>query len=154
MFSENIFPRYFFLLSKRSAPFRSMSFKADFPLNAFWIRAMYYLLLNQLPGITSMLWPMNVWNHTAGANPCLTDESWPHWNGNVVIWMEFPLQAAAQVIKMTTFNAASAENFFERTIFSFQWCARWPPQWATKGVFEPLRSLVPNCMVPTHEAIC
>ena len=41
-----------------------------------------------------------------------------HWNGNVVILTKFSLLPAPKSIKMTTFNAASGENFVKMTTFS------------------------------------
>ena len=43
-----------------------------------------------------------------------------HWNENVVILMKFSSLAALEVVKMTTFSAASDENFVNMTTFSFQ----------------------------------
>ena len=76
--------------------------------------------------------------------------------------MESPSLAAMEVIKMTSFNAASDENVTKMTIFSFQceWCARWPPQWVTKGVseapgsrfqtawFQLMKQFINNCHLP------
>ena len=42
-----------------------------------------------------------------------------HWNGNVIL-MKFPSLAALKVVKVTTFSAASDENFIKIT-FPFQW---------------------------------
>ena len=43
-----------------------------------------------------------------------------HWNGNVLILMKFSSLAALKVVKMTTYSAASDENFVKMTTFSFQ----------------------------------
>ena len=45
-----------------------------------------------------------------------------HWNGNVVILMKFSSLAALKVVILTTFSAASDEDFIKTTTFSFQWC--------------------------------
>ena len=44
-----------------------------------------------------------------------------HWNGNVVILTKSSSLAALKVVKMTTFSAASDEDFVKATTFSFQW---------------------------------
>ena len=44
-----------------------------------------------------------------------------HWNGNVFILTKSSSLAAPKVVKMTTFGAASDENFVKMTTFSFQW---------------------------------
>ena len=43
-----------------------------------------------------------------------------HWNGNVFILTKSSSLAAPKVVKMTTFGAASDENFVKMTTFSFQ----------------------------------
>ena len=43
-----------------------------------------------------------------------------HWNGNVVILTKSSSLAALKVVKMTTFSAASDEDFVKATTFSFQ----------------------------------
>ena len=43
-----------------------------------------------------------------------------HWNENVFILINFSSLAALEVVKMTTSNAASDENFVKMTTFSFQ----------------------------------
>ena len=48
-----------------------------------------------------------------------------HWNGNVFILMKFSSLAALKVVKMTTFSAASDENFVKMTTFSFQCRHQW-----------------------------
>ena len=44
-----------------------------------------------------------------------------HWNENVIILMKFSSPAASQIVKMTTFSAASDENFVKMMTFPFQW---------------------------------
>ena len=44
----------------------------------------------------------------------------PHWNENVVVLMKSSSLAALKVVKMTTFSAASDENFIKMTTFPFQ----------------------------------
>ena len=44
-----------------------------------------------------------------------------HWNKNVFILMKSSSLAAPKVVKMTTFGAASDENFIKMMTFSFQW---------------------------------
>ena len=44
-----------------------------------------------------------------------------HWNENVVILTKSSSLAALKVVKMTTFSAASDENFIKMTTFPFQW---------------------------------
>ena len=43
-----------------------------------------------------------------------------HWNENVVVLMKSSSLAALKVVKMTTFSAASDENFIKMTTFPFQ----------------------------------
>ena len=43
-----------------------------------------------------------------------------HWNENVFILMKSSSLAALKVVKMTTFGAASDENFIKMMTFSFQ----------------------------------
>ena len=43
-----------------------------------------------------------------------------HWNENVVILMKFSSLAALEVVILTTFSAASDENFIKMKTFSFQ----------------------------------
>ena len=44
----------------------------------------------------------------------------PHWNENVIILMKFSSLAALEVVILTTFSAASDENFIKMTTFPFQ----------------------------------
>ena len=44
-----------------------------------------------------------------------------HWNRNVFILMTFSSLAALEVVILTTYSAASDENFVKMTTFSFQW---------------------------------
>ena len=44
-----------------------------------------------------------------------------HWNENVIILMKFSSLAALEVVILTTFSAASDENFIKMTTFPFQW---------------------------------
>ena len=44
-----------------------------------------------------------------------------HWNENVVILMKFSSLAALEVVSLTTFSAASDENFIKMKTFPFQW---------------------------------
>ena len=44
-----------------------------------------------------------------------------HWNENVVILMKFSSLAALEVVILTTFSAASDENFIKMKTFPFQW---------------------------------
>ena len=44
-----------------------------------------------------------------------------HWNGNVIILTKFSSLAALKVVILTTFGAASDENFIKMMTFSFQW---------------------------------
>ena len=46
-----------------------------------------------------------------------------HWNENVVVLMKSSSLAALKVVKMTTFSAASDENFIKMTTFPFQCCS-------------------------------
>ena len=49
-----------------------------------------------------------------------------HWNENVVILMKFSSLAALEVVILTTFSAASDENFIKMKTFPFQWqVAQW-----------------------------
>ena len=43
-----------------------------------------------------------------------------HWNGNVVILTKFSSVAALEVVILTTFSAASDENFIKMKTFPFQ----------------------------------
>ena len=43
-----------------------------------------------------------------------------HWNENVVILMKFSSLAALEVVILTTFSAASDENFIKMKTFPFQ----------------------------------
>ena len=45
-----------------------------------------------------------------------------HWNENVVILTKFSSLAALEVVILTTFSAASDENFIKMKTFPFQWC--------------------------------
>ena len=56
--------------------------------------------------------------HKCKALSCNTAQ---HWNENVVILMKSSSLAAPKVVKMTTFSAASDEDFIKMTTFSFQW---------------------------------
>ena len=47
-----------------------------------------------------------------------------HWNENVVILMKFSSLAALEVVILTTFSAASDENFIKMKTFPFQ-CSGW-----------------------------
>ena len=59
---------------------------------------------------------------TAGANSSLRARGHArHWNENVFILMKSSSLAAPKVVKMTTFGAATDENFIKMTTFSFQW---------------------------------
>ena len=56
------------------------------------------------------------------------EEKWRrshHWNGNVIILMKFSSLAALKVVILTTFGAASDENFIKMMTFSFQWLPWW-----------------------------
>ena len=44
-----------------------------------------------------------------------------HWNENVVILMKFSSLAAPKVVILTTFGAASDEDFVKMKTFPFQW---------------------------------
>ena len=44
-----------------------------------------------------------------------------HWNENVVILTKFSSLAALEVVILTTFSAASDENFIKMKTFPFQW---------------------------------
>ena len=48
-----------------------------------------------------------------------------YWNGNVIILTKFSSLAALKVVILTTFGAASDENFIKMMTFSFQWCWNW-----------------------------
>ena len=45
-----------------------------------------------------------------------------HWNENVVILTKFSSLAALEVVILTTFSAASDENFIKMKTFPFQCC--------------------------------
>ena len=62
--------------------------------------------------VTCLIWRTVFWN----------DE---HWNGNLAILMIFLSLAAPKVVKMTTFGAASDENFVKMTAFPFQRTTWW-----------------------------
>ena len=47
-----------------------------------------------------------------------------HWNENVVILTKFSSLAALEVVILTTFSAASDENFIKMKTFPFQ-CCKW-----------------------------
>ena len=49
-----------------------------------------------------------------------------HWNGNVIILTKFSSLAALKVVILTTFGAASDENFIKMMTFSFQCNCSWP----------------------------
>ena len=51
---------------------------------------------------------------------CLIDAKPLHWNGNVVILTKFSSLAALEVVILTTFSAASDENFIKMKTFPFQ----------------------------------
>ena len=57
---------------------------------------------------------------------------WHHWNENVIILMKFSSLAAPKVVKMTTFSAASDENFVKMMTFPFQW---WNQSYALLNLF-------------------
>ena len=61
-----------------------------------------------------------VWHRTLLLSICKPDLSVHHWNGNVFILMKFSSLAAPKVVKMTTFSAASDENFVKMMTFPFQ----------------------------------
>ena len=50
----------------------------------------------------------------------VSDRTFLHWNGNVFILTKSSSLAAPKVVKMTTFGAASDEDFIKMTTFSFQ----------------------------------
>ena len=52
---------------------------------------------------------------------CSHRDTCEHWNENVIILMKFSSLAAPKVVKMTTFSAASDENFVKMMTFPFQW---------------------------------
>ena len=62
--------------------------------------------------VTCLIWRTVFWN----------DE---HWNGNLAILMIFLSLATPKVVKMTTFGAASDENFVKMTAFPFQRTTWW-----------------------------
>ena len=49
-----------------------------------------------------------------------------HWNGNLVILMNFSSLAAPIVIKLTTFSSGSDENFIKIMTFTFSVSISWP----------------------------
>ena len=49
-----------------------------------------------------------------------------HWNENVIILMKVSSLAAPKVVILTTFGAASDEDFIKMKTFSFQWTHNWP----------------------------
>ena len=51
--------------------------------------------------------------HSTGYSPI-------HWNENVVILTKFSSLAALEVVILTTFSAASDENFIKMKTFPFQ----------------------------------
>ena len=55
-----------------------------------------------------------------------------HWNENVVILTKSSSLAALKVVKMTTFSAASDENFIKMTTFPFQ-CITYTVESLRKG---------------------
>ena len=52
--------------------------------------------------------------------PAYTKQLPKHWNGNVVILTKFSSVAALEVVILTTFSAASDENFIKMKTFPFQ----------------------------------
>ena len=64
-----------------------------------------------------------------------------HWNENVVVLMKSSSLAALKVVKMTTFSAASDENFIKMTTFPFQWltpsCYK-HEEWPTGQLISPM----------------
>ena len=66
----------------------------------------------------NLRWPVNSphkWPVTRKMFP------FDHWNGNVIILIKFSSLAALEVAILTTFSAASDDNFVKMTRFSFQW---------------------------------
>ena len=51
---------------------------------------------------------------------CIVHSSLVHWNENVVILTKFSSLAALEVVILTTFSAASDENFIKMKTFPFQ----------------------------------
>ena len=64
-----------------------------------------------------------------------------HWNGNVVILTKFSSLAALEVVILTTFSAASDENFIKMKTFPFQ-CTlpMWTP--ANSDYYRVLRAFL------------
>ena len=60
------------------------------------------------------------WHHVNGFMQERCNSSAPHWNGNVVILTKFSSVAALEVVILTTFSAASDENFIKMKTFPFQ----------------------------------
>ena len=57
-----------------------------------------------------------------------------HWNGNVVILTKFSSLAALKVVILTTFGAASDENFIKMMTFPFLWIRRQAIIWTNANV--------------------
>ena len=51
----------------------------------------------------------------------ICSEKFHHWNENVIILMKVSSLAAPKVVILTTFGAASDEDFIKMKTFSFQW---------------------------------
>ena len=62
----------------------------------------------------------NYFINSLSSERCKSSLTSVHWNINVVILMKFSSLAALKVVILTTFNAASGENFVETTTFLFQ----------------------------------
>ena len=70
-----------------------------------------------------------------------------HWNGNVIILTKFSSLAALKVVILTTFGAASDENFIKMMTFSFQCLSPNRPI----SLASPL--LVGYCCVAYHDDV-
>ena len=57
------------------------------------------------------------------------------WNGNIIILMKLSSLAALKVVILTTFSAASDDNFIKMTKFSFHWMST-QSSWSTNFIGE------------------
>ena len=103
-----------------------------------WLRRNFGISLNLWNGINLDL--VAIILKSGGSNdPTLLALCSYHWNGNVVILMNFLSVATPKVVIMTTFGAATDKNFVKMT-FPFQWIFliwHWPFE-RQEGVVFPI----------------
>ena len=92
----------------------------------FWVIMRLMLQQQQLNfNVLTLLWHIilhYILTHTPSTSKLRTAACLPnHWNENVVILMKFSSLAALEVVILTTFSAASDENFIKMKTFPFQW---------------------------------